>query len=331
MAAERQQPAQRERRVVMVGYDGIELLDVACVTSSLDLANRLGAKPLYRIEFATVSGQPARCDSGLELPAQVALRDLDGEIDTLVVSGGNGHVNASREPDLLDQLRRLARRSRRVASVCTGATVLAATGLLDGRRVTTHWRYADELAARFPAVRVDSRPIFVQDRNIWTSGGVTAALDLALAFVEADNGAERSRWVAMALVTYLQRPGNQAQMSMFVKSRRPDHDLVRRVLDHITAHPEADLSLTRLADLAGVSERHLTRLTVEHTGQTPARLVRQVRLTAAATALVTTDRAVASIARSIGFRSAEALRQVFQAAFGISPSNYRAVHRRHRS
>ena len=314
--------------MVVVGYDGMELLDVASVTSCLDLANRLGATPAYELRFATLSGRTARCDSGLELRAQVALRDVPGRVHTLVVSGGLGHSAAAADRALLGQVQRLARSSNRVASVCTGASVLAAAGLLDGRRATTHWHYADEFAATYPAVRVDPAPIFIQDEHVWTSGGVTAALDLALAFVEADHGAERARWVAMGMVTYLQRPGNQAQMSMFVRARRPEHAVVLRVLDHVTAHPEDDLSNTRLAAVAGVSERHLTRLLVEHTGQTPAQLVRQVRLQAAATALVTTDQPVASIAKATGFRSGEALRQAFSAWFGIAPMHYRMVHRR---
>ncbi|WP_029137212.1 GlxA family transcriptional regulator [Nakamurella lactea] len=314
--------------MLVIGYQGLELLDVACLTSCLDLANRLGARPAYRIRLATMSGGPVSCDSGLEVHAQLALTQVQGAVDTLVVSGGLGHETAAADSALLNQVRRLARSSRRVASVCTGATVLAAAGLLNGRRVTTHWRYADELAARFPAVRVDARPIFIQDERIWTSGGVTSALDLALAFVEADHGAERARWVALGLVTYLQRPGNQAQMSMFIEARRPSDDVVRRVLDHVVAHPESDLSTTGLAAVAGVSERHLTRLTVEHLGQTPARMVRHARLEAAATALITTDRAVASIARSTGFHSAESLRQAFNAWFGISPSHYRKLNQR---
>lgn len=316
-----------ERRVVVVGYDGIELVDVASVTSCLDMANRLGATPAYAVRFATLSGGAVRCDSGLQLSSQVALPDVS-RTHTLVVSGGLGHAAAAADRSLLAQVQRLARFSSRVASVCTGASVLAAAGLLDGRRATTHWHHAAELAAAYPAVRFDPAPIFVRDDHVWTSGGVTAALDLTLAFVEADHGAELARWVAMGMVTYLQRPGNQAQMSMFVRARRPEHAVVRRVLDHVTANPDTELSAARLAAVAGVSERHLTRLLVAHAGQTPARLVRQVRLEAAATALVTTDQAVSSIAKATGFRSGETLRQAFSAWFGISPTQYRTVHRR---
>ncbi|MFU8854813.1 GlxA family transcriptional regulator [Micromonospora sp. SL1-18] len=316
-----------ERRVVVVGYDGIELVDVASVTSCLDMANRLGATPAYAVRFATLSGGPVRCDSGLELSSQVALQDVS-RTHTLVVSGGLGHAAAAADRRLLAQVQRLAWSSSRVASVCTGASVLAAAGLLDGRRATTHWHHTAELAAAYPAVRFDPAPIFVRDDHVWTSGGVTAALDLTLAFVEADHGAELARWVAMGMVTYLQRPGNQAQMSMFIRARRPEHAVVRRVLDHVTANPDTELSTARLAAVAGVSERHLTRLLVAHAGQTPARLVRQVRLEAAATALVTTDQAVSSIAKATGFRSGETLRQAFNAWFGISPTQYRTVHRR---
>jgi transcriptional regulator GlxA family with amidase domain len=183
------------------------------------------------------------------------------------------------------------------------------------------------LAAAYPAVRFDPAPIYVRDDHVWTSGGVTAALDLTLAFVEADHGAKLARWVAMGMVTYLQRPGTQAQMSMFVRARRPEHAVVRRVLDHVTANPGTDLSTARLAGVAGVSERHLTRLVVAHACQTPARLVRQVRLEAAATAPVTTDQPVSSIAKATGFRSGETLRQAFSTWFGIPPMQYRAVHR----
>jgi transcriptional regulator GlxA family with amidase domain len=314
--------------VVVVGYDGIELVDVASVTSCLDMANRLGATPAYAVRFATLSGAPVRCDSGLELPSQLALHEVGGAVDTLVVSGGLGHARAATDRGLLAQIQRLARSSTRVASVCTGAAVLAAAGLLDGRRATTHWFNAAELAAAYPAVKFDPTPIFVQDDHVWTSGGVTSALDLTLAFVEADHGAELARWVAMGMVTYLQRPANQAQMSMFVRARRPEHAVVRRVLDHVTANPGAELSTARLAAVAGVSERHLTRLLVAHAGQSPARLVRQVRLEAAATALVTTDQSISAIAKATGFRSGETLRQAFAAWFGVSPTQYRTAHRR---
>ncbi len=313
---------------MVVGYDGVELIDVACVTSGFYYANQLGAAQAYHVVLATSAGRSMRCDSGLELRSESRLDGIHGRIDTLVVSGGRGHEAAADNPRLVGQVRRLAESARRVASVCTGATVLAAAGLLDGRRATTHWDYARRLAERFPKVNVDAAPIYIRDREVATSGGVTAALDLTLAFIEEDHGAELARWVAMGMVTYLQRPGNQAQMSLFTSiPRAPEQVLVRRVVDHVVSHLDADLSAANLAALVGVSERHLSRLFAEHVGQTPGRLVRHARLEAASRLLADTREPLSTIARQCGFTSAESLRQAFVAGFGIPPSRFRAAHR----
>lgn len=225
----------------------------------------------------------------------------------------------------MGHVRRLAEVSRRVASVCTGATILAAAGLLRGRRATTHWRYTDRLAARDPEVIVDPSPIYIRDGNVSTAAGVTSALDLTLAFVEEDHGPELARSVARGLVTYLQRPGNQAQMSMFVAAPPPGHGLVRHVVDHVTGNLDGDLSTATLAAAAAVSERHLTRLFLEHLGQTPGRFVRQARTEAAANLLASTTLPIAAVASRCGFGSAETLRQAFVARYGIPPSRYRAT------
>jgi transcriptional regulator GlxA family with amidase domain len=314
--------------VVVIGYDGIELVDVACVTTAFDYANRLGADPRYRAVFATAVGRPVRCDSGLELRGQARLDTIDDPINTLIVSGGQGHEAAAANPRLIGHVRRLAQLSRRVASVCTGASVLAAAGLLDGRRATTHWYYADQLARRFPRVCVDAAPIYIRDGRVATSGGVTSALDLTLAFIEEDHGSELARRVALGMVTYLQRPGNQAQMSMFTSTPRPEQALVRRVFDHVVSHLDADLSAARLAALVGLSERHLSRLFAEHLGRTPAQLVRDARLEAACRLLAGTAEPLSVIARRCGFSSTESLRQAFVVRYGIPPSRFRMVHRR---
>lgn len=315
------------REVLVVGYQGAELVDIASVTSALGLANRLGARPRYDVALASPGGTAVVCDSGLRLEAQLALGDVT-TVDTLVVSGGLGHGEAARSPELVREVRRLAAGARRVASVCTGATVLAAAGLLDGRRATTHWFYAAELAARFPRVRVDSTPVYVRDGRFATSGGVTASLDLTLAFVEEDHGAELARWVAMGMVTYLQRPGNQAQMSIFTDTPRPDHAVVRRVVDHVVTHPAGDLRTTALAEVAGVSPRQLTRLFREHLGGPPANAVRRIRLELAARLVTSTDLTMSQIARRCGFASAESLRQAFVTRYGVSPRALRATHAR---
>ncbi|TCC53812.1 helix-turn-helix domain-containing protein [Kribbella capetownensis] len=312
-----------ERLVLLVAYDGAELLDIACVTSCLDIANRIGASPPYRMVLATPGKRTVRCDSGLQLQADVALERFNEPMDTLLVSGGLGHEDAAADRSLVGHVRRLSALARRVSSVCTGATVLAATGLLSGRRITTHWMYADQLAAKHPDVDVDADPIYIRDGEIATSGGVTSALDLTMSFIEEDHGEAIARGVALGTVTYLQRPAAQSQMSMFVASRLSGDLLVRRLRDHIVSHPNSDLSTPALARLAGVSERHLSRMFLTHVEQTPAQYVRGVRTEAAAHLLVSGELPLAAVARQCGFGSTESLRQAFLDRYGVPPSQYR--------
>ncbi|WSC74136.1 DJ-1/PfpI family protein [Streptomyces sp. NBC_00121] len=311
---------------MIVGYDTAELLDIACVTTSLAMANQIGnlAHP-YRVSVASPGGNPITCGSGLTLQSQRPLERLTGPLDTLIVSGGLGHEQAAADPRLVGHVRRLAKESRRVASVCTGAGILAATGLLDGRRATTHWRYASQLAAQHPQITVDSSPIYIRDGDVYTAAGITSALDLTLAFIEDDHGAELARQVARDLVTYLQRPGNQAQMSLFTTAPALKNDMVRQLIEHITSHLDHDLNAAALTARAGVTPRHLTRLFLEHVGQPPARFIRQARTEAAAHLLASTALPLAGVAKRCGFGSTETLRQAFTSRYGISPSRYRAT------
>ncbi|TQM32858.1 GlxA family transcriptional regulator [Nocardia bhagyanarayanae] len=318
------------RSVAVIGYDGAELLDIACVTSTLDGANRLGADPAYSVHLVTPGGRAITCDSGLRLAGERSLERSTGPLDTLVVSGGLGHRRAAANQRLVAHVRRLAAVSRRVSSVCTGASVLAAAGLLDGKRATTHWIAADQLAAAHPAVTVDPDPIYIRDGHIATAAGMTSALDLMLAFIEEDHDAELARHVARGLVTYLQRPGNQAQMSMFTAEPMAEHALVRRVATHIAANLSGDLSTAALAAREGTSARHLTRLFVEHAGVTPGRYVRRARVEAAAHLLASTDAPIAAVAARCGFGSAETLRQSFVRRYGVPPAHYRATAVRNR-
>ncbi|MFB6581429.1 GlxA family transcriptional regulator [Streptomyces sp. NPDC056402] len=313
-------------RVVVVAYDDVELVEVACVTSAFDGANRLHASPPYEVRLVTPQGRPVRCSSGLVLGAQAALERTRGPVDTLLVVGGPGHAAAAQNTRLVEHVRRLAGISRRVASVCTGASVLAATGLLDGRRVTTHWAYARNLAQRHPAVHVDAAPLYLRDEHVCTSAGVTGALDLTLAFIEEDHGPALARILARMMVTYLQRPGNQAQISMFVGAPAPEDGTVQRTVEHITGHLDGDLSAPTLATYAGVSARHLARLFLDHLGQTPAQFVRTARAEAASQLLISTTLPLASIARRCGFSSAETMRQLFLQHYGTTPSQHRTVH-----
>lgn len=313
--------------VLVIGYDGAELVDIASVTSALALANRLGAKPRYAVRLACLGGRDITCDSGQRLVAQCDIASVES-VDTLVVSGGLGHDPASRNGQLLGHVRRLAGTARRVTSVCTGTSVLAAAGLLDGKRATTHWFYAADLARRFPRVRVDSSPVYIREGRYATSGGVTASLDLTLALIEEDHTAELARWVAMGMVTYLQRPGNQAQMSIFTEVPHPDDAVVQQVLDHVLAHPDRDLSTNALAGLVGVSSRQLTRLFQQHLHAPPAAAVRRIRLELAARLLATSELPLSQVARRCGFSSAETLRQAFATRYGTSPRAFRSTHSR---
>ncbi|WP_208615395.1 GlxA family transcriptional regulator [Streptomyces rubellomurinus] len=313
------------RRVVIIGYDQVELLDLACVTDTLEATNRLAAEPLYDVTVASLHGRPVRASSGPSMISQAALERVRGPLDTLLVSGGHGHARAAGDPELIGQIRRLAARSRRVASVCTGATLLAAAGLLDGRRVTTHWAYADELAHRYPAVTVDPRPLYIVDGDVCTSAGVTSALDLTLALVEADHGPDLARTVARWLVTYMQRPGNQAQLSVYIKDSPPEHRVLRQIVLHITGNLDSDLGTAALAARAGVSERHLSRLFLTRLGDSPARFVRTARSEAAARLLESTALPLTAVARRCGFGSTETMRQAFQARYGTTPSAHRAA------
>jgi transcriptional regulator GlxA family with amidase domain len=309
-----------------VAYDGAELLDIACVTSSLDIANRIGADPPYQVILASPGRRSIACDSGLRLAAETALERFNAPLDTLLVSGGLGHERAAASRRLVGHVRRLAALARRVSSVCTGSTVLAEAGLLANRRATTHWMYAERLAHRYPEVLVDPEPIYIRDGNVATSGGVTSALDLTLAFIEEDHGVALARGVAMGTVAYLQRPGGQAQMSMFVARRTTNDRLVRRIRDHVVSQLGGDLSTGTLARRAGVSERQLSRLFVAHLGETPAQHVRRVRTEAAAQLLVSTGLPLTAVARQCGLGSTETLRQAFLDRYAVPPSRYRREH-----
>lgn len=315
------------RSVLVVAYDGAELLDIACVTSTLAAAGIVTGAAPYKVTLLTPGGRTITCGGGLRLEAQGVLERHRTRVDTLVVSGGFGAAAAAADPHLVAHVRRLARLARRVASVCTGAEVLAAAGLLDGRRATTHWAFASDLARRHPEVIVDPDPIYVRDGTVSTSAGVTAALDLTLAFVAEDLGAKVARQVARGLVTYLQRPGTQAQMSVHLRAPAPSDPLVRGAVAHVVGCLDGDLSTSAIAARAGISARHLGRLFRAHLGQSPAGYVRRARTEAAAQLLSSSSLPLLDVARRCGFGTTESLRTAFIEVYGVPPTRFAASHR----
>lgn len=311
------------RRVVIVAFPGLQPLDAVGPFEVFTGATRALSDPGgYEVTLASVDGRPVVTESGLGLAA-APLPPAGEPIDTLVLPGGAGVDAARRDRRLLDWITRTAPGCRRVATVCSGTFLGAAAGLLDGRRVTTHWARARRLAAEFPALTVDPEPIYVRDGRYWTSAGVTAGIDLALALVEDDLGPEVAQTVARWLVMFLHRPGGQTQFASPVWVPRAERSAVRAVQRRVERDPGDDHRLTVLAAAAAMSVRHFARVFRQEVGETPGRFVERVRLEAARRELETSDATLEVVARSCGFGTAETLRRVFRRNLGVSPDAYR--------
>jgi transcriptional regulator GlxA family with amidase domain len=307
------------RRVGVLVFDGVKLLDVAGPSEVFGEANADGKR--YAVTLCSPDGADVTTSNGVRLAVDAPAGGA-GPVDTLLVPGSDGFPVKPPRAEILTALSTLAPGARRVASVCTGAFVLAEAGLLNGRRAATHWRYAETLARRYPAISVEPDAIFVQDGRVFSSAGVTAGIDLSLALVEADHGADLARAVARSLVVFMQRPGGQSQFSVPARTPRPRTSPLRVVVDRVTADPAANHSVTSLATVAGTSTRQLTRLFRDELDTTPARYVERVRLEAAQ-ALIDAGHTVSSAAARSGLGSDETLRRVFLRHLGISPTAYR--------
>lgn len=305
------------RQVVVAVYDGVQLLDVAGVTDVFDGAALGGAD--YEVQVASVGGRDVTASANVRLGAHVDLAEVH-EVDTLIVAGGFGYEAAASDPLLVGYLRRI--KARRIASVCTGAFVLAAAGLLK-ERATTHWAMCADLQRQYPELAVDPDALFVRDGNVTTSAGVTAGVDLSLALVEEDCGPELARTIAKWLVVFMQRPGGQSQFSVPARLPPVRHDGLRQLLDDLAADPAADWSLAAMAGRAALSTRHFSRVFPRETGVSPGRHVERLRVEAAQSLLETGDDGVDSIARRCGFGSAETMRRAFLRELGVPPSDYR--------
>jgi len=318
--------APNQIRVVdVLAFPAVQLLDVTGPLQVFASANEhvaaAGGTPPYMLRVIAKGGQGVTTSAGVGIAAGPLPRG--GALDTLMVAGGPGVDAAAADPALVKWVRERANKARRVASVCTGAFLLGASGVLDGRRAVTHWSYCAELARRFPEIRVEPDPIFVRDGTVWTSAGVTAGIDLALAFVEEDLGRTIALAVARYLVVFLKRPGGQAQFSTALSLQAAD-DKFGALHDWIGKHLADDISLPVLARQAGMSERSFSRRYAEATGLTPAHAVERLRIEAARRLLSESRLPVKRVSQRCGFGSEETMRRSFLRILATTPQDYRA-------
>jgi transcriptional regulator GlxA family with amidase domain len=321
--------AVRSRRVVLVVFDGVQGIDVFGPADAFYFANFVAQqrgedRPPYSVELAALHDGPVATAAGPTILASRTLADPRLAPDLLLVAGGLSVDRAADDGDLVQALTDLAARSGEVGSVCTGAMLLAATGMLDGRLATTHWALAEHLVARHPEVEVDADRIYALDGGVWSSAGVTAGIDLALQLIRTHHGSALAADVARYLVVYLQRAGGQRQYSTHLEAHRSSNPTIRDVTAHIADHPDHDLSIAALAALVNMSERSFQRLFRAEVGTSPGRYVEQARVDAARAVLEHERVGLATVARRCGFSSQERLIRTFHRSLGVTPGEYRS-------
>jgi transcriptional regulator GlxA family with amidase domain len=319
------------KSIVFVAFDGIQMLDLVGPLEVFHGANQFvqatnGANSApYSISVASFDGTPVVASNGFKVDVNVRFKQRSEEIDTLIVPGA---LNIERilefQSRLRDPLQRMAAKCRRVATICSGAFLLAETGLLDQRRVTTHWAGSELLKKKYPLVKVESDNIYLRDGRYYTSGGATAGMDLALALVEEDLGSQVALELARWFVMYVKRPGGQAQFSTPLKGQFATSQPIITVTQWIAANPTADCSVESLARLGKMSPRNFARMFSREVGMTPAKFVLHTRLEVACRMLIDLNDGLKTIARQSGFSSEESLRRAFQKHFTIAPGEYRS-------
>ncbi len=319
----------RTRRILFVAGPGVEILDLVGPLQVFARAaeyhhDNAQSPPVYSIEVVTISSRRSlTANCGLRITADKTFREVRGNVDTLLVAGGDAIEQNKIDPDAVRWLRRIATQTRRVGSVCTGAMLLARAGLLDGRRATTHWNWCQTLVKRAPRADVDPEPIFVRDENIYTSAGVTAGMDLALAMVEEDHGSQLALQVARNLVLYLRRPGGQSQfsaaLSVQLTDRKPLRELGAWMLDNLSK----PLNVPVLAQRVGMSPRNFARVFAREMKMTPAKFVERLRVEAARRRLEESRNSMETIAAECGFGNVNSMRNIFQRTLRIPPGQYR--------
>jgi transcriptional regulator GlxA family with amidase domain len=308
--------------VAVLTFRGMQVLDATGPHEVFSGVNALVDQPAYDVRIVSERGGAVASESGLALLTD-PWSALPRAVHTLIVPGGPATRTMTAESAEVRWLASVAPRAERLATVCSGTFVAACAGLLDGHRVTTHWRFAERLQRIYPALTVDADPIYINEGHLWTSAGVTAGIDLALAMVEADHGCDIAQAVARDLVMFLRRPGGQSQFAAPMWTERATDAPVRAVQLHVDANPGDDLGLAALAARAAMSERHFARLFTRQVGVTPARYVERVRIEAARRRLERDDTTTSVVAKECGFGSAETLRRAFHRHLGVSPDDYR--------
>ena len=318
------------RAVWFLGFDGVQSLDIAGPFEVFSGANAALRREVYALRLVSRDGSPIASESWLTFRTEPIPNQVPAGL-TLVLPGGAGARHGSRDPALVATVAELAARAERVVTVCTGSFLAAAAGLADGRRLGTHWNHAAELSERFPATRVEPDAIYVRDGELWSSAGVTAGIDLALAVVEHDHGAEVAQLIARHLVMFLRRPGGQSQFATPVWTERARTGPIQAAQHRIDADPAGDHRLDRLARTVGMSTRHFARCFAAETGVTPGQYVARVRVEAARRALESSDATVDTIAAQCGLGTAETMRRTFHRQLGVSPDDYRSRFRLERT
>ncbi|WP_374380484.1 GlxA family transcriptional regulator [Dongia sp.] len=313
----------KRRRIAMFIYPDAHLLDISGPMSLFAATNEFLQQPAYEVALLAAKPGPVRTSAGIDLVATGRIGPVRRDIDTLLVAGGKGVDAQLDDPRVLAWLRRQAPSCRRVASVCSGALLLAKAGLLDGRRAATHWVRCEQMEARFPKVKVERDPIFVRDGKYFSSAGVSAGMDLALALIEADLGPEMAAALAREFVLYMRRSGGQAQFSPALRAQDTAPGPIARIQQWILAHLETKLGVEQLAREAGMSPRNFARRFQEETGMTPAAFVAAARVDAARAALTDGHQHIDEVARRFGFGSAERLRRTFRRHLSVTPSRFR--------
>ena len=320
---------QSVHRVAAVGFPDAQMLDICGPLEVFSRATRLlsdegrKASDEYRVELLARRAGPFATSSGISLVAMRSFLAVRDGIDTLIIAGGRGVHAAIEDGTLVAWIRRIAPRVQRIASVCTGTFALAKAGLLDGKRAATHWGSCDRLASEYPRITVESDPIFIRQGRVYTSAGVTAGMDLALAMVAEDHGVQLSRAVARQLVLFLQRPGGQSQFSAQLSVQVSDHAPLAELQAWMVDHLKEDLSVEALAGRVAMSPRNFARVFARTVGLTPGHYVQRIRVEAARRRLEESAEGVDRIAEQCGFGTSESMRRAFLAVVRVPPSDYR--------